>query len=225
MLQFVRHALCLAVLSAFTLAVTCPSAPAADDPPGASEKHEEGKGHSSGSGDHGDGHAEHPMPPLLSFDVGSAICNLAIFLIVLAILSKFVWPQILEGLESRDEKIRSDLEKAEKANTEAKALLGEYKSKLDGASSEIQTMMADARRDAEASGQRIVEEAKAEASRQSERAIAEIETAKKVAIADLAGHTSEMAMTVAKQIVGRELKPEDHQDLIRQSLDRLPSSN
>jgi F-type H+-transporting ATPase subunit b len=30
---------------------------------------------------------------------------------------------------------------------------------------------------------------------------------------------------VAKQVVGRELKPEDHADLIRQALDRLPSNN
>ncbi len=86
-------------------------------------------------------------------------------------------------------------------------------------------MLADARKDSEASGQRIVEEAKAEAGRQRDRAIAEIETAKKVAISELAGQTSDMAIQVAKQVVGRELKAADHADLIRQSLDRIPSNN
>ena len=43
-------------------------------------------------------------------------------------------------------------------------------------------MLAEARKDGEATGQRIVEEAKAEAERQRERAVADIETAKKVAL-------------------------------------------
>lgn len=164
-------------------------------------------------------------PPLLQFDFGSAICNLAIFLGVFAVLAKFVWPAILSGLQAREEKIQDDLENAERANTDAKALLSEYQAKLDEAASQVQEMLASARKDAEASGQRIVEAAKEEADRQRERAVSEIDTAKKVAISELAGQTSDMAIHVAKQVVGRELKPEDHADLIRQSLERLPSNN
>ena len=41
----------------------------------------------------------------------------------------------------------------------------------------------------------------------------------------MAKNLADMAIGVAKQIVGRELKAEDHQELIRQSLDRLPSNN
>ncbi|MGB7343378.1 MAG: F0F1 ATP synthase subunit B, partial [Pirellulaceae bacterium] len=175
-------------------------------------------------GAHG-GAAHADMPPLLSFDIGSAVCNLAIFLGVLAILSKFVWPAVLGGLKAREDKISADLEGAQKANLEAKGLLSEYQSKLDEASTQVQAMLAEARRDAEASGQRIVEEAKAEAQRQSERALADIETAKKVALSDIAGQTSDMAINVAKQVVGRELQAGDHADLIRQSLERLPSNN
>ena len=177
----------------------------------------DGKGH--------DDHAEHEFPPLLSWDAGSAVCNIAIFLGVLAILSKFVWPAILGGLTAREEKIHADLEGAEKANADAQKLLEEYQAKLDGAAEQSQTILAQARKDAEASGARIVEEAKAEAQRQSDRAIADIETAKKVALSDIAGQTSNMAINVAKQVVGRELKESDHAELIRQSLDRLPSKN
>ena len=158
-------------------------------------------------------------------DIGSAICNIAIFLGVLAILSKFVWPVILGGLQAREDKIYGELEAAAKANTEAKSLLSEYQAKLDDAASQVQGMLADARKDAEESGQRIVDEAKAEADRQRERAVADIDTAKKVALSELAGQTSDMAINVAKQVVGRELKADDHADLIRQALDRLPSKN
>ncbi len=165
------------------------------------------------------------LPPLLQFDIGSAVCNILIFLGVFAILSKFVWPLILGGLQAREDKIHDDLEGAEKANSTAQELLTAYESRLSEAANEVRTMLADARKDSEAAGQRILEEAKAEGDRQRERAIADIETAKKVALADLAGQTSEMAINAAKQIVGRELKAADHAELIRKSLDRLPSNN
>jgi F-type H+-transporting ATPase subunit b len=164
-------------------------------------------------------------PPLLQFDAGSAIANIAIFIGVLLILSKLVWPVILDGLKARETKIRSDLESADKAHQEAKALLAGYQAKLDEASAQVQAMLAEAHKSGEAAGQRIVEEAKAEAERQRVRALADIETAKKVAIADLAGQTSDLAMQVARKVVGRELKASDHGDLIRQSLDRLSNNN
>lgn len=164
-------------------------------------------------------------PPLLSLDIGSAFWNLLIFLAVLSVLGKFVWPNVLGGLKSREEKIRGDLDSAEKANAKALSLLAEYQRKLDEAANQVQTMLAEARRGAESTGQRIVDESKQEAERQRERAIADIETAKKVAIADIAGQTTDLVMKVARSVVGRELKPEDHADLIRQSLERLPSNN
>ena len=168
---------------------------------------------------------DHKSVPLLSVDIGSAICNLVIFLSVLGILSKFVWPVILGGLQAREDKIFDELEKAEKANKEAQKLQSEYQGKLDEAASEVQSILTDARNDATASGQRIVDEAKEEAERQRERAVGEIETAKKVALAELAGQTSDLAIGVAQQVIGRELKPEDHAELIRQSLAQLPSNN
>ena len=182
-------------------------------------------GDDAGHGDHGAHGDEAETPPLLQFDFGSAICNLAIFLGVFAILSKFVWPVILGGLKAREDKIHGDLQAAEKANEEAKGLLSQYQEKMDEAAAQVQSLLADARKDAEASSQRIVDEAKAEAERQRERAVADIETAKKVALSDLAGQTSDMAINVAKQVVGRELKADDHAELIRQSLERLPSNN
>jgi F-type H+-transporting ATPase subunit b len=186
------------------------------------ETHADGHDHGD---DHAAGHDESDKPALLSIDFGSAIVNLAIFLGVLAVLSKFVWPVILDGLKARESKIHGDLQGAEQANAEARSLLASYQTKLDEAANQVQAMLAQARKDSEASGQRIVDEAKSEAARQRDRAIAEIETAKQVALADLAGQTSDMAMQVAKQVVGRELRAEDHAELIRQSLQRLPSNN
>ena len=86
-------------------------------------------------------------------------------------------------------------------------------------------MLAEARRDAEANGQKIIDQAKAEAVAQRERVVAEIENAKKVAMADIAAQTSGMAMQVARGVIGRELSADDHADLIAQAMQRLPSQN
>lgn len=214
----------LAVLSTFFIATALPSY-GQEHADGDSREHAVDDTHVAGDAD-AHGAVDPPgTPPLLSFDIGSAVCNIAIFLGVFAILAKFVWPVILGGLQAREDKIHSDLVAAEHANTEAKTLLADYQAKLDDATSQVQAMLADARKDGEATGQRIVEEAKSEAERQRERAVADIETAKKVALSELAGQTSDMAINVAKQVVGRELKADDHADLIRQALERLPSNN
>ncbi len=217
--RVLRHLVLLVAL--FCVVTTGSSSALADDAPKDVAAEQHGKDVTAEQHDK----EEHGIPPLLQFDFGSAICNLAIFLGVLFILSKFVWPVILDGLKAREQKIHGDLVEAEKANADARALLADYQTKLDEASGKVQTMLAEARVDAEASGQRIVDEAKSEAQRQTERAVADIETAKKVALSDLAGQTSDMALAVAGQVVGRELRAEDHAELIRHSLDRLPSDN
>ena len=168
---------------------------------------------------------ERGTPPLLQFDAGSAIVNIAIFIGVFIILSKLVWPVVLRGLEMRDMKIRDDLRDAFQANEDAKALLSQYQAQLAEASNQVQKMLADAQKNSDAERQRIVADARVEADNQRLRVLAEIEQAKKVAISELANQTSDMALAVACRIVGRELQPADHADLIRQSLDRLPSNN
>jgi len=224
----------LVVLAAVMFAAGPVSLQAADEAGGdASGEHAEGDGHDHDGdvhdGDkseagHGEGHAEE-APSLLSFDLGSAIWNLIIFLVVFAILAKFVWPNVLHGLQAREDKIREDLEAAEQANAKAQALLDGYQSKLDEAAVQVQAMLAEARTDAETSGQRILDQAKSDAESQRQRALSDIDTAKKVAMADIAQQTSNLAMQVASSVVGRELKADDHADLIRQSLEQLPSDN
>ncbi len=179
-----------------------------------------------GDGEHAEGdHAEGDQPSLLSLNPGAAVWNLLIFLLVLTILGIFVWPKILEGLQAREDKIHSDLDAAKQASEAAQASLAEYQKQLSEAQETVQSMLAEARRDAEQVGAKIVAEAKADADRQRERAVSDIEAAKVVAIGELASQTSDLAMSLARQVVGRELNEGDHADLIRQSLDKLPSRN
>ncbi|MCA9140046.1 MAG: F0F1 ATP synthase subunit B [Planctomycetales bacterium] len=197
------------------------SAFAADDPKVAADADHEGGEEESADGEH----AEHVLPPILSMDPGAAIVNVVIFLGTFLILAKLVWPVILGGLKAREDKIASDLKNAQDANLKAEQLLADYEKKVQDVASEAQGILAEARRDAQSNATKIIDEAKADARRQGERALADIETAKKVALSEIASQTSALAIGVAKQVVGRELKAEDHAELIRKSLEQVPSKN
>ncbi len=171
-------------------------------------------------GDHGGGGGS-----LLSADPGAAIWNLLIFIALLTVLMKFVWPQILQGLKAREEKIRGDLESAEKASAEAKHLLADYHQKIASAQAEAQSLLAQARKDAEAAGQRIVEQARGEAERQRDRAVSDITAAKQAALSEMADQTTKVAVQIARQMIGRELRAEDHADVVRNALQGMPSKN
>jgi len=212
-MSYLRFAL-LAVTLLFVLPISDSAAFAAEEAEATTVEH-----------DVADHEGDEAMPPILSFDPGAAAANLAIFLGVFGILAKFVWPVILGGLTAREKKIAEDLESAQATNVKAEATLAKYERQVEEVASEAQGILSEARRDAEANAVKIVDEAKADAKRQGERALADIETAKKVALADIAGQTSSLAMGVAKQVVGRELKAEDHAELIRNALDQVPSKN
>jgi F-type H+-transporting ATPase subunit b len=72
--------------------------------------------------------------------------------------------------------------------------------------------------------ERIVEEARASAEAERKRAVADIESAKKVALDDLTQKSVDMAIAIASRIARKEIKPDQHASLIREALDRFPAS-
>jgi F-type H+-transporting ATPase subunit b len=154
-----------------------------------------------------------------------AIATLIVFGCLLGGLMLVAWKPIKEGLDKREQMIADNIANAEKSSKEALAKLQEYEAKLASAASEAQQILTDARKDAEASGQRLITAAQEEAARQRERAVAEIESAKAVALNELAQKSTDVAMSLAGRIIGREVKAGDHQNMIQDMLAKLPSKN
>ena len=148
-----------------------------------------------------------------------------VFLMLCFGLYVSAWKPIKQGLEAREAGIAKQIEDAKRASEEAKVKLAEYQAKLDEAARQSQEMLAQARKDAEAAGQRMLADASAEAGRLKDRAIADIETAKSVALSELGQKSADIAFSLARGIVGRELKQADHQQLIQEALRSVPSKN
>jgi F-type H+-transporting ATPase subunit b len=166
------------------------------------------------------GHGEGGVNPF-SGDLGNALWTLIIFLLLLFVLGKYAWGPILQGLQGREQFIRDSLEQAKVQRDEATELLKQYEAKLASARDEVDSIMEEARRDADVLRQREEERAKEEADRMLARARREIEIATDTAIKDLYSRASRLAVDAASRIVQRELKPEDHERLIADSIASL----
>ena len=182
--------------------------------------------------DHGADHADltHAFanPELESateFRKDIALFTAIVFVLLCFILYAVAWKGIKKGLQQREASIAGQIEDARRASEEAKSKLVEYQAKLDASAVQAQEMVAQARKVAEAAGQRILADAQAEASRQKDRALADIETAKIAALSELGAKSTDIAFSLARGIVGRELKPGDHQKLIQDSLNHLANRN
>jgi F-type H+-transporting ATPase subunit b len=165
----------------------------------------------------------HGTPNALSFPVDLGLFTLVIFLGLLAVLTKFAWKPIMEGLDAREKSISDSIESAAKAKEEADSKLKQYEDKLAKAHDEAAAVLAEARQDAVSAKERILAEANEEAVRTRDRAMADIETAKSAAIQELAETSANSAVDLAGSIVGRSLKKDDHAKLIEESLKRFGS--
>lgn len=182
-----------------------------------------GHGHDPHDLSEGDGSPTLTKPDDLKFDL--AIYTAVVFFLLLALLGKFAWGPICHALEAREHAIAAQIEEARVNAEKAAESLRQYEARLLAAADEARDLISQARREAEAAKESIVAEAQAAAQRERERAVADITAARDLALREIAQRSVDTAISLAGQIVRRELKPQDHQGIIREVLDTLPSQN
>jgi F-type H+-transporting ATPase subunit b len=174
-------------------------------------------------GHHGLGHAgASPDPSEVKGDL--AVFSAIVFLLLVVILRKFAWGPIAAGLEKREGHIAHEIAAAEKANADAKLMLGEYQKKLDAAQTEVGAILADARRNAERTHQELLTQARNEATAETARAKREIESAKDAAMRELAQVATDQALALAGKLLQQKLQPADHARLIDEALAKFPKT-
>ena len=173
-----------------------------------------------------DGHTEkEALSNPLGIDPDLAGWTGIVFLVLMAVLWKFAWGPISEGLEKREKAVAENISEAQRQNEEARKLLSEHEAKLAGAASEVRQMLDDAKRDAESQKDKILADAQAAASSEKDRALREIDAAKNAVLQELAEKSVDTAVGLAGKIVRRQLSSEDHSELIDDALQKFPNSN
>jgi F-type H+-transporting ATPase subunit b len=179
-----------------------------------------GKDTSHGHGEVEDlvhGNAGEDLEKPEEFKSDLAIYTFVVFLLLLAVLWKFAWGPISDGLERREQAIADNIATAENAAEDARRLTDRYEAKLAGAAEDVKKIVDSARREAEVNAQRIIDKAQVKASEEGDRMLHEVETAKEAALKEISDRASDLAIDLAGQIVGRELSPSDHERLIEQA--------
>ncbi|HIA19150.1 MAG TPA: F0F1 ATP synthase subunit B, partial [Planctomycetaceae bacterium] len=154
-----------------------------------------------------------------------ALFTALIFLCLLLVLWKFAWGPIMKGLATREEGIAANIDQAQQDAEAAAEKLQQYEEQLTAATEKARTIIAKAQEDAQAAADTIAAEAREAAQRQRDRALADIETAKNVALGEVAEKSVDIALGLAGNIVRRQLTAEEHSELIRETLDKFPSKN
>ncbi|MBM4088862.1 MAG: F0F1 ATP synthase subunit B [Planctomycetes bacterium] len=172
----------------------------------------------------GAGHGSAAANPL-TWDPDLAVFTAIVFLVLLAVLGKFAWRPLIAGLDQRERSIHAMVDEAKRGREEAALRLQLYEQQLAGVAAEAEAMVHQARREASAAGELLLAEARQQADRERQLALADIESAKNTAVREVASQSAHLAFALAGKIVQRELKPEDHAALVRESLEQLPSNN
>ena len=159
----------------------------------------------------------------LGIDPKTIIIQVIGFLVVLAVLWKFVFGKVGGLLEERRSQITSQIEQLKVDREELDRLTAETRQRLADIETEAQTKIQAAIEQGDAERQQILTQARQEAEDEIARARAEIRREKDEAISELRGVVAELAIDAASKIISEELNAERHQQIIDASISRLPA--
>ncbi|MCX7835461.1 MAG: F0F1 ATP synthase subunit B [bacterium] len=158
---------------------------------------------------------------LVTPKIGMWFWTTLLFLALLFILRKTAWNVILKALEEREKNIANDIEQAKQARIQAEKIreemIEQQTKQLAQANEQIALMLKNATDRA----QEIEEKAKQTAQKIQEQSKYEIELERQKAIASIRNEVANIAMLAAKTIIEREIKPEDHNKIIQDTLNRM----
>jgi F-type H+-transporting ATPase subunit b len=152
------------------------------------------------------------------------IVEIVAFLIVLGFIAKYVLPPLNRALEERQEQIRSSLEAAERARAEAAAASAQRQETLDEARRQAREMIAQANKAAERISAQAEERGRLEYDRLVARAEAEIAAARQRAVDEVSSRVGVLVISVARQVIGREIDAASHRALIDEAVAALQGS-
>jgi F-type H+-transporting ATPase subunit b len=158
---------------------------------------------------------------LLRVEPGLFLWTVITFLVLVLILWKAAWKPIVDALDARAEKVRGDIESADKARQEAEKLLAQHKSLMDNAKSEAASIVENSKAEAEKMRNEIIEKANADAKDLSERTKKEIILAKDKALSDIKAEIVILSTEIAAKIINKNLNPNDQKALVEETLNKV----
>jgi len=164
------------------------------------------------------------MNNLLTLEPGMIIWTFITFGLLLFILKKVGWKPLLDALEKREERIHSDIQRAEHAREESEKLMAEHKKMMTAAELEARKVIVEARKLAEKMKEDIVESANEQARQMTTQAQAEIQREKATALAQLRSEVADLAISAAGKILKETLDEDRNRKIVDEFITELPKN-
>jgi F-type H+-transporting ATPase subunit b len=149
---------------------------------------------------------------------GTVIVELITFLLMLAILARWVYPEIVRLAEARQQTIAEQLTEAEKARAEAEARLKEAEARLNDARKTAQGVIEAANKSGEQLRQELRRKAEDEAKRLAETARKEIAAERDRAVQAVRSEVADMVVLATEKVIGESLDDQKHKQLIERAI-------
>lgn len=147
---------------------------------------------------------------------------LVAFVIFMALVWKKASAAIGSLLDGRAEKIRAELDEAERLHKDAQALLNGYQRRLADAQKEAEAVLAHAREEAARLRTQAGTDLEASLKRREAQAVDRIAQAEAAALAEVRNLTVDVAIGASKRVLAGGLSPAQADTLIEQSIGELP---
>ena len=158
---------------------------------------------------------------IISVNIWQIIISFANLAILTWIVKRFLFKPVKKMLDTRRETIDETYARAEEAEAQAEESRKNYAAAMTAVKQTTDQMIARAARDAERRGSEIESEARERAQEIRRQAEADAQLEKKKAEEDIRREIADVSAQLTGKLLGREIRPEDHRELIDSFLQDL----
>ena len=164
--------------------------------------------------------AKNPILP----EMKEVIWFILAFTVLYFLMKKYALPPVQKAMDERTEKIRRNLDDADRIRSEAQSVLDDYQRQLADAKEESNRIIEEARQTAEALRRDLMARAEAEVAELRQRSAEDIEAAKDRALGDLRSRISDLVIGAAEKVVERNLDRDTNVALIESYINSVGSN-
>ena len=162
---------------------------------------------------------------LISVNVPHMIITICNLLILFLVVKKFLFKPVQRILAERQAQVDKLYADAESAQEEADKNKAAYSEKLQNAEHEADVILQSAAKTAERNSDIVLAEASEKANAMLQKAEADIAQGRKKAVNDIKNEISDLSVSIAGKVIGREINAEDHQALIDGFIETLDETD
>ncbi len=161
------------------------------------------------------------MPQFEQIEVFQSLAfwSVVSFALLFLLLKKYAFPPILEALEERENKIRTEISDAEKLRQEAQGLKTDLEKELKNAHEKANTIVQMAGDESKKIQEKTIQETQVKVRQMQSDAEQEIQIAQNKLLNEIRGYTAALTIAATEKVLKKSLGDEDKKRLVDESIE------